>query len=154
MPKNQRTFFIVMGTFQILVISVMGGWILLDAYKAILAVSQQPIRQFLLEPIVWHKIGEIFLVFPIGIAFAGFYIFWRSDLRLRFLRIATPIMITGGVFNLFASWGYTQKPQTEFASFMVYFAFILFLASLLLPFVLKWVHLKRAQVEAKTNSPA
>ncbi|WKZ38352.1 MAG: hypothetical protein QY332_10465 [Anaerolineales bacterium] len=82
MPKNQRTFFIVMGAFQIFVISVMGGWILLDACKAIQAVSLQPIRQFLLEPIVWHKIGEIFLVFPVGIAFAGFYIFWRSDLRL------------------------------------------------------------------------
>jgi hypothetical protein len=149
MEKNQRTFFIAMGIFQILVISVMAGWMLIDAYKAIASISQQPIRQFLSEPILWHKIGEILLVFPVGIAFAAFYIFWKPSLRLQYLSITTPLMIIGGIFNLIAAWGFYQKPRTDFTNFMIYFGPILFLASLILPLLLRWVHIKRTQVENK-----
>lgn len=149
MKKNQRTFFIVMGTIQALIITVMAGWMSFDAYKAITSVSRQPIAQFLLEPILWHKIGEILLVFPIGIAFAAFYILWKPELRLKYLRITTPLMIMGGVFNLIAFWGFYQKPRTEFTSFMMYFCPLLFLAGLGLPLLLRWVHRKRLQVENK-----
>jgi hypothetical protein len=152
MKKNQRTFFIMMGIFQILVITVMAGWMLLDAYKAITSISQQSITQFFSEPILWHKIGEILLVFPVGIAFAAFYIFWKPNLRLQYLRITTPLMIIGGVFNLIAFWGFYQKPRTEFISFMIYFCPLLFLAGLGLPFLLRWVHRKKLQVESRATA--
>ena len=151
MKKNQRTFFIVMGTIQVLIIAVMAGGMLLDAYDAIASVSRQPITKFLLEPILWHKIGEILIVFPIGIAFAAFYIFWKPDLRSQYLRITTPLMIIGGVLNLIAFWGFYQKPRTEFTSFMIYFCPFFFLAGLGLPFLLRWVHRKRLQVENKAT---
>jgi hypothetical protein len=152
MKKNQRTFFIIMGIFQILIITAMAGWMLFDAYKAITSISQLPITQFLSEPILWHKIGEILLVFPVGIAFAAFYILWKPNLRLRYLRITTPLMIIGGVFNLIAFWGFYQKPRTEFTSFMIYFCPLLFLAGLGLPFLLKWVHRKKLQVESRATA--
>lgn len=114
MKKKQRAFLIVMGIFQVLIMTVMAGWMLLDAYKAITSISQQAITQFLSEPILWHKIGEILVVFPVGIAFATFYILWKPALRLQYSHIATPLMITGGAFNLIASWGFYQKPRTEF----------------------------------------
>jgi hypothetical protein len=152
MKKNQRTFFVVMGIFQVLIMTGMAGWMLLDAYKAITSISQQAITQFLSEPILWHKIGEILVVFPVGIALAAFYIFWKPNLRLQYLRITTPLMIIGGVFNLIAFWGFYPKPRTEFTGFMIYFCLLLFLAGLGLPFLLRWVHHKKLQVESRETA--
>jgi len=141
-----------MGIFQILIVTVMVGWMLLDAFKAITSISQLPILQFLSEPILWHKIGEILVVFPVGIAFAAFYIFWKPNLRSQYLRITTPLMMIGGVFNLIAFWGFYQKPRTEFTTFMIFFCPLLFLAGLGLPFLLRWVHFKRLHVESQATA--
>jgi hypothetical protein len=152
MKKNQRTFFIAMGIFQILIVTAMAGWMVFDAYKAITSIRQQPIAQFLSEPILWHKIGEILVVFPVGIALAAFYIFWKPNLRLQYLRITAPLMIIGGVFNLIAFWGFYQKPRTEFTSFMIYFCPLLFLAGMGLPSLLRWIHRKKLQAESRATA--
>jgi hypothetical protein len=154
MQKNQRTFFIVMGIFQILIVTGMAGWMVLDAYKAIASIHQEPLLQFLSEPILWHKIGEILVVFPVGFALAAFYIFWKPALRLQYLRITTPLMMIGGVFNLVAAWGFYRKPRTEFTGFMLYFCPLLFLACLGLPFLLGWVHRKKLQRESQAAAQA
>jgi hypothetical protein len=153
MSSNQRRFFIGLGVFQSIFLAVMLGWMFWDAYKAITSIAAQPLNQFLAEPILWHKVGELFLALPIGIAIAAFYMLWRPSLRVRFLQIATPFLVIGGVLNLMAAWGYSQKPATDFSRFMTYFGVVLFLFGVFFPFVLKWVHAKRIQVESKRQDP-
>ncbi|HSH03991.1 MAG TPA: hypothetical protein VLL52_15860 [Anaerolineae bacterium] len=147
MPKNQRKFFIIMGIFQVLFITSMVGWMLFDAYKGIKNVSGQAWGLFLREPIVWHKVGEILLVLPVAIAFVSFYMLWPANWRVKFLRFTTPIIVIGGIFNLIAAVGYYQLPRTDFSTFMIYFAPILFVAGLVLPIMLYWVHRKRRAIE-------
>lgn len=152
MSQNQRKFFIGLGLFQVVFLSIMFGWILLDAYKALSNIFQQPLGQFLQEPILWHKVGEIFLAFPIGIAIAAFYMLWKPSLRLTYLRITTPVLIVGGVLNLMAAWEYSQEPTTDFATFMTYFGVVLFFLGISFPFLLKWIHTKRVHIENQPKS--
>ncbi|MGB7537886.1 MAG: hypothetical protein WBM17_05045 [Anaerolineales bacterium] len=74
--------------------------------KPLRALTNSQWGKVLSEPILWHKTGEILVVFPVGIAFAAFHIFWKPNFRLKYLRITTPRMIIGGVFNLIAAWGF------------------------------------------------
>lgn len=153
MPPHQRKFFFVLGLFQTIFLAVMLGWMLIDAYNTLSNAAQQPLSQFLLEPILWHKVGELFLAIPIGIAIAAFYMFWQSSLRVRFLQIITPLLVFGGALNLLAAWGYSrQEPATDFSQFMTYFGAVLFFFGVAFPFVLRWMHTKRLQVESKSNS--
>lgn len=152
MQKNRKTLFVALGLFQLLFILVMAVWMLFDAYRAISSAVQEVAGPFLLEPIVWHKVGEILLIFPVGIALAAFFPFWKPNVRRKYLQIIAPLMFTGGIMNMFASWGFYQKPRTEFNDFMVYFGVILLLAGFSLPFLLKWIHKKRLQKENETVS--
>jgi len=152
MDNRQRTFLLVMGMFQILMISGMLGWMAFDAYRAFRDVSQQPFGQFLAEPIIWHKLGELLIAIPVGIAFAAFFMLWKAPMRVRFLQITTPLIILGGLFNLIAAWGFYQKPRTDFTTFMIYFCPLLFLAGLGLPLALRWIHHKRAQIESQPTA--
>lgn len=152
MQKNRKTLFIALGLFQLLFILTMAVWMLFDAYRAISNAIQKVGGPFLLEPIVWHKVGEILLIFPVGIALAAFFPFWKPDVRRKYLQITAPLMLAGGIMNLFASWGFYQKSQTEFNEFMVFFGAILFLAGISLPFLLRWIHKKRLQKENETLS--
>jgi hypothetical protein len=148
--SNQRNFLIALGIFQTIFLAVMLGWMFWDAYQAITSIADQPANQFLAEPLLWHKVGELFLALPVGIAIATFYMLWHPSLRVRFLQIVTPFLIIGGVLNLLAAWGYSQKPATDFSRFMTYFGVVLFFFGVLFPFVLKWIHAKRIQIESKT----
>lgn len=151
MSSSQRKFFIGLGIVQSIFLAVMLGWMFWDAYRAIISIAYQPPSQFLAEPILWHKVGELFLALPIGIAIAAFYMLWRPSLRVRFLKIATLFLVVGGLLNLAAAWGYSQKPATDFSRFMTYFGVVLFFFGVLFPFVLKWVHVRRIQVESKST---
>lgn len=153
MSPHHRKIIFVLGLFQTIFLAVMLGWILLDAYNALSNAVQQPLSQFLLEPILWHKVGELFLVIPIGIAIAAFYMFWHPSLRLHFLQITTPLLVIGGTLNLMAAWGYSrQEPATDFSQFMIYFGTVLFFLGMSFPFILKWIHTKRLQVESQSNA--
>lgn len=150
MQKDRRRLILVSGIFQLSIVFVMASWMFRDAYRVIADIHQQSDSQLLLEPIVWHKVGEFLLVLPIGIALAAFFILWKPDVRQKYIQITAPLMLIGGLLNLLASWGFHQKPSSEFSHFMVYFGAILFVAGIAMPLLLKWIHQKRLQKENRT----
>lgn len=152
MQKNRHKLIIILGILQLSVVFAMIGWMLLDAYRVFIDILQRPDNQLLLEPIVWHKVGEFLLVLPIGVALAAFFMFWNPDVRRKYIQITAPLMLAGGLLNLLASWGFHQKPSSEFNHFMVYFGAILFIAGVVLPLLLKWIHQKRLSRENEAGS--
>lgn len=152
MQKNRNKLPVVLGGFQLLFIFAMAGWIFIDAYRVFSDILRQPDRQLLLEPIVWHKVGEILLVFPIGLALAAFFIFWKPEIRRKYIQVTAPLMLAGGLLNLLASWGFYRNSPSEFNHFMVFFGAILFIAGIAMPLLLKWIHRKRLERENETLS--
>ena len=117
MQKNQRTFFIVMGIFQILIVTIMAGWMVLDAAKAIASIPRQPLLHTGTAT-CGAKTGEILPVFATdGFAPCRFLYFLETRL-CRFcgsLRVTTPLMMMGGVLQPGCSLGVlSKKPRTEF----------------------------------------
>jgi hypothetical protein len=152
--NRQKSFFRFLAIVMILFLAIMFLWILIDAYKAVVAVNPESFLQFITEPILWHKVGEILIVIPLGIGMIAFFLFWNTNQRVRYLIAITPCVIIGSVLNLLSAWGFSQKPTTDFAEFMMIFGLVLFVMGIVSLFLLPWIHAKKTEFEnlkGKTN---
>ena len=151
LTQRQKQSFLVLGVVQVLLLLGMTSWMFLHAYRAVDEAWRVPTGGVLWQPLVWHKVGELMVVLPAGVPLAGFFMLWPSLVRRRYLAITTPFMIVGGLLNLAAAWGFARQPTTDFAAFMRVFGVLLFAAGVGLPWLLRWMHRKRALSESPTG---
>lgn len=131
-----RKMQLVMGVTIVYVLGMV-GWLLWDGVVQVAKVSHLPPVQFWAEPIVWHKLGEPLLAFPIAAFLAGGYAFWQSDFRAKYIRRIAPLTIIGGICEFIAAVLFYQRGNTDF---IFWFSLVLGVVGLLAPIGVRMAH--------------
>lgn len=144
----QKIFLQVLSGFLILILTLMIIGMAYDAFQSIRAILPTAGSLFV-EPMLWHKLGEFLVALPLGIGVIAFILYFTADRRQKYFKIAIPIVITGGILNLLAAWGFLQRPITDQTDLFVTLSIVFFVAGIAGLFLLRWVHGRLSLLETE-----